>query len=319
MPNPTLEKLYEGCKIVRENDIDFILSVGGGSCCDYSKALSASAWCEEDPWEKYYIRGEKVDNKIVPMGCILTMPGTGSEMNGGAVITNEKTKLKIGYQFDENVFPKFSILNPVLTYTLPRYQMISGIYDAFCHLSEQYFSGEDDNTSDYVIEGLMKSLINNSKVAVENPKDYEARSNIMWSSTLALNTLVAKGKAGDWMVHMIGQQISAYTDAAHGMTLSAISMAYYHKIYSYGLSKFKRFAINVWGVNPEQKTDEQVALEGLDKMKDWMNSIELVMNIKELGVTEDMVESIAKSVHIFNNGYKQLTSDEIIDILKESM
>ena len=298
MPNPTVEKLYEGCKIAKENNVDLILAVGGGSVCDYSKAVSVSAYCEEDPWDKYYLRMEDVDNKIIPVGCVLTMVGTGSEMNGGAVITNHETKLKIGHVFGDNVFPKFSILNPTFTYTLPRYQMVAGFYDIMSHILEQYFSGDDDNTSDYIAEGLLKSLINSSKVAIKDPENYEARSNIMWIATWALNTLIAKGKATDWMVHMIGQSVGAYTDATHGMTLAAVSMAYYHHIMEAGLPKFKRYAINVWNVNPEGKTDLEIANAGLDAMEAWMNEIGLVMNLTDLGVKEDMLEGIADGTFI---------------------
>lgn len=319
MPNPTVQKLYEGCKIAKENEIDLIIAVGGGSVCDYAKAVSVSAYCEEDPWDKYYLRMEDVDNKIIPVGCVLTMVGTGSEMNGGAVITNHEQKLKIGHVFGENVFPKFSVLNPVYSYTLPKRQMVAGIYDIMNHITEQYFSGEDDNTSDYIMEGLMKSLIHSSRIALVNPTDYEARSNIMWTATWALNTLVAKGKATDWMVHMIGQAVGAYTDATHGLTLSAVSMAYYRYICPYGLQKFKRFAMNVWNVNPDGKTDEQIAAEGLDRMEAWMNELGLAMNIRDLGVTEDMLESIAKSVLFMNGGYKTLGYDEVLEILKTSL
>ena len=319
MPNPTVEKLYEGCKIAKENNVDLILAVGGGSVCDYSKAVSVSAYCEEDPWDKYYLRMEDVDNKIIPVGCVLTMVGTGSEMNGGAVITNHETKLKIGHVFGDNVFPKFSILNPTFTYTLPRYQMVAGFYDIMSHICEQYFSGDDDNTSDYIAEGLLKSLINSSKVAIKDPENYEARSNIMWIATWALNTLIAKGKATDWMVHMIGQSVGAYTDATHGMTLAAVSMAYYHHIMEAGLPKFKRYAINVWNVNPEGKTDLEIANAGLDAMEAWMNEIGLVMNLTDLGVKEDMLEGIADGTFINQGGYKVLTHDEIVEILKESM
>ena len=319
MPNPTVEKLYEGCNIAKENKVDLLLAVGGGSVCDYAKAVSVSTWCNEDPWDKYYLRMEDVDNKIIPVGCILTMVGTGSEMNGGAVITNHSQKLKIGHVFGENVFPKFSILNPKFTYTLPKYQMVSGIYDIMNHITEQYFSGDDDNTSDYISEGLMKSLINSSRIAIKEPENYEARSNIMWFATWALNTLIAKGKSTDWMVHMIGQSIGAYTDATHGMTLSAISMAYYRKICPYGLQKFKRFAINVWNVSPNGKSDEQIAAEGLNCMEKWIKEIGLVMNISDLGVTDDMIEGIANGSFILNGGYKVLTKDEIVEILKESM
>ena len=319
MPNPTVEKLYEGCERAKNGKVDLILAVGGGSVCDYAKAVSVSVYCEEDPWEKYYLRMEDVDNKIIPVGCVLTMVGTGSEMNGGAVITNHESRLKIGHVFGDNVFPKFSILNPVFTYTLPQYQMAAGFYDIMSHILEQYFSGEDDNTSDYISEGLLRSLVHSSKIAVESPTDNEARSNIMWIATWALNTLVAKGKSTDWMVHMIGQSIGAYTDATHGMTLSAISMAYYRHIMPYGLAKFKRYAVNVWDVGAEGKTDEQIAAKGLSCMEAWMKDIGLVMNIGDLGVTEDMIDGIAKGSFIMEGGYKVLSQDEIVGILKESM
>jgi len=319
MPNPTVEKHYEGCKIAKDHAVDLILAVGGGSVCDYAKAVSVSAWCEEAPWDKYYLRMEDVSCKIIPVGCVLTMVGTGSEMNGGAVITNHEQKLKIGHVFGDNVFPKFSILNPALTFTLPRYQMVAGFYDIMNHIAEQYFSGEDDNTSDYLAEGLMKSLIRSSRIAVQEPENYEARSNIMWTATWALNTLIAKGKSTDWMVHMIGQSVGAYTDATHGMTLSAVSMAYYRYIMSYGLAKFKRFAVNVWDVDPQGKSDEETAREGLARMEGWMKELGLVMNIRELGVTEDMLEGIAKGAPAMDGGYKTLSQDEIVSILKASM
>lgn len=319
MPNPTIEKVYDGCQKAKENDVDLLLAVGGGSVCDYAKAVSVSTWCEEDPWDKYYLRMEEVDNRIIPVGCVLTMVGTGSEMNGGSVITNHEQKLKIGHVFGENVFPKFSILNPKLTYTLPKRQMVSGIYDIMNHITEQYFSGDDDNTTDYIAEGLMRSLIHSSRIAIKDSENYEARSNIMWTATWALNTLLDMGKTTDWMVHMIGQSIGAYTDATHGMTLSAVSIPYYRAICPYGLQKFKRFAMNVWDVNPAGKTDEEIADEGLKAMESWMRELGLVMNIRELGVTEDMLPGIVKGTFILNGGYKVLTEDEIMEILKESM
>ena len=319
MPNPTIEKLYEGCNVAKENKIDFILAVGGGAVCDYAKAVSVSANCDEDPWKKYYLNMEDVDCDIIPVGCVLTMVGTGSEMNGGAVITNHEQKLKIGHVFGENVFPKFSILDPTYTYTLPKYQMISGIYDIFNHICEQYFSGEDDNASDYISEGLMRSVVHSSYIALKDSKNYEARSNIMWTATWALNTLIAKGKTTDWMVHMLGQAVGAYTDATHGMTLSAVSMAYYRHICPYGLEKFVRFAINVWNITPDGKTQEQIAEEGLSAMETWMKELGLVMNIKELGVNENMLNGLADSTIIMEGGYKVLSHDEILRIFKESM
>lgn len=321
MPNPTVEKLYEGVERARAAKADFILAVGGGSVCDYSKAVSISVNCKEDPWEKYYIRFEDVDPdcKIIPVGCVLTMVGTGSEMNGGSVITNHAQKLKIGHVFGENVFPKFSVLNPEFTFTLPAYQMKAGFYDIMSHILEQYFSGEDDNTTDYISEGLLRSLIHSSEIAVKNPTDYEARSNIMWTATWALNTLIAKGKTTDWEVHMLGQAVGAHTDATHGMTLSAVSMAYYKLIMPYGLKKFVRYAVNVWGVNSAGKTDETIAEEGLAAMEAWMRRIGLVMNLTDLGVTEDMIDGIVKSTLIMEGGYKVLTQDEVREVLKNSL
>lgn len=320
MPNPTLEKLYEGVEIARNHKVDLLLAVGGGSVCDYAKAVSVSVHCEEDPWEKYYLKFEEPDCETVPVGCVLTMVGTGSEMNAGAVITNHESRMKIGHVFaDEKIMPGFSVLNPKYTLTLPHYQMVSGIYDIFNHICEQYFSGEDDNTSDYISEGLMKSLIHSSRIANKNDQDYEARSNIMWTATWALNTLVAKAKSTDWMVHMLGQAVGAHTDATHGMTLSAVSLAYYRYIMPYGLSKFKRFAVNVWDVDAGGRTDEQVALEGLAAMENWMKELGLVMNLTELGATSDMVEGIADSTLVMEGGYKVLEREEIVDILKASL
>ena len=320
MPNPTLEKLYEGVEIARNHHADLLLAVGGGSVCDYAKAVSVSVNCEEDPWEKYYIRFEEPECEVIPVGCVLTMVGTGSEMNAGAVITNRETKQKIGHVFaDEKIMPRFSILNPKYTLTLPHYQMVSGIYDIFNHICEQYFSGEDDNTSDYISEGLMRSLLHSSRIANQDPQDYEARSNIMWTATWALNTLVAKGKSTDWMVHMLGQSVGAYTNATHGMTLAAVSLPYYRHIMPYGLAKFKRFAVNVWDVDPQGKTDEQVAEEGLQAMEAWMKELGLVMNISELGATEEMIDGIADGTLVMPGGYKVLDRDEIVKILRESL
>ena len=318
MPNPTIEKLYEGVEIAKNHHADLLLAVGGGSVCDYAKAVSVSAHCDEDPWQKYYVKFDEPTCEIVPVGCILTMVGTGSEMNAGSVITNHKEKLKIGHVFsDEKIMPRFSILNPRYTMTLPSYQMVAGIYDIFNHICEQYFSGEDDNTSDYISEGLMKSVIHSSRIANQNPHDYEARSNIMWTATWALNTLIAKGKSTDWMVHMLGQSIGACTDATHGMTLATVSLPYYKYIMPYGLKKFVRFAKNVWNVDASVKTDEEVALEGLAAMEEWMKELGLIMNITELGATKEMLPDLVKGTLILPGGYKVLDKNEIEKILND--
>ena len=320
MPNPTLAKLYEGIEIARKHQADLLLAVGGGSVCDYAKAVSVSVNCEEDPWEKYFVRFEEPSCETLPVGCVLTMVGTGSEMNAGCVITNQETKQKIGHVFaDEKIIPRFAILNPRYTMTLPHRQMVAGIYDIFNHICEQYFSGEDDNTSDYISEGLMRSVLHASRIANKNPQDYEARSNLMWTATWALNTLIAKGKSTDWMVHMLGQAVGAYTNATHGMTLAAVSLPYYRYILPYGLPKFKRFAIEVWKVNPEGKTDEEIAEEGLKAMEDWMKELGLSMKISELGATKDMIDGIADATLLLEGGYKVLSRKEVVEILKESL
>jgi alcohol dehydrogenase YqhD (iron-dependent ADH family) len=319
MPNPTYDKVKEGCAIAREHKVDFLLAVGGGSVCDYAKAVAAGAYCPEDPWEKYYIRGEAVDHRVLPLGSVLTMVGTGSEMNGGSVITNHSVDLKVGHVFEAALYPKFAILNPEWTYTLPKYQMVAGFYDIMCHILEQYLSGEDDATSDYLAEGLMRSLIHSSQIAVKDPQNYEARSNIMWTSTWALNTLIAQGKSTDWMVHMIGHAVGTFTNATHGMTLSAVSMAYYETILQAGLHRFKRFAINVWNVNPTGKDDETIAREGLAALKTWMTSIGLILHLRDLGVDEGMIPAITKATFILDGGYKKLSSDEVSAILHASL
>lgn len=324
MPNPTVEKLYEGVRIARENHVDFILAVGGGSCIDYAKGVAVSVNLPEDvdPWQKYWVDFDEpaADLDIIPVGSVLTMVGTGSEMNCGSVITNHEARMKVGHVFvNEQVFPKFAVLDPEFTYTLPKYQMVAGIFDIMNHITEQYFSGEDDNTSDYLSEGLMRSLVRASRIAVEDPRDYEARSNIMWCATWALNTLVACGKTTDWEVHMLGQAVGAHTDATHGMTLAAVALPYYRLIMPYGTAKFARFAVNVWGIDPEGKSDEELASAGLDAMEAWMREIGCVMTTGELGVTEDMLEGIADSTLIMQGGYHVLTREEVIEVLRASL
>ena len=321
MPNPTVDKLIEGCKVARENNVDFILAVGGGSTIDYAKAVSVSAWYDGDAWERFWVKQEdpKSGERIIPVGAVLTMAGTGSEMNGGSVITNHATKMKIGKVFGEEVMPKFAVLNPRYTFSLPHRQMVAGIFDTMSHIMEQYFSGDDDSTSDYLAEGLMRSVIASSRVAIKDPENYEARSNLMWSATWALNTLIGEGKSQDWMVHMIGQAIGAYTDATHGMTLSGVSEAYYRHIMKYALKRFARFAHVVLEIPTEGKSDEQLASEGIDALAAWIKEIGAASEITSLGVTEDMLDGIADATIILNGGYETLNHDEIVEILRKSL
>lgn len=319
MPNPTYERVMEGCQRVRDNRVDLILAVGGGSTIDYAKGVSASAWCEEDAWEKYWVRQGWPSCPTVPVGAVLTMVGTGSEMNGGSVISNRKAGFKLGKVFGPDLYPKFTILNPRFTMTVPQYQMVAGFFDIMSHLMEQYFAGKADCTTDYLIEGLMRSLVHSSRIAARNPQDYEARANIMWTATWALNSLLKMGKGGDWEVHQIGHAIGLVTDATHGMTLACVSLPYYRLVMHDGLHQFVRFAENVWGVRPEGKTDMQVAEEGLRCLEQWMREIGVVMHSRELGVTEANLQQVVDAVCILPVGYRTLTRDEVVGILRESM
>ena len=316
-PNPRYSEVLRGASIVREKKIDLILAVGGGSVIDCAKAISVTAYCEGDAWQKYWVDFRPLENKVVPVASILTMAGTASEMNSGSVITNEDAGVKEGRVFPPEVCPRFSILNPEFTYTVPKYQMASGIFDIFSHLMEQYFSGEDDNTSDYLLEGLMESLIRSARVALAEPTNYEARSNIMWCATMALNYITGVSKTQDWEVHGIEHQLGAYTDCAHGAGLAAISIPYYRHIYKDGLHRFVRFATRVFGVLTEGKADEQIAWEGIDRLRDFVIELSLPLSLRDLGATEQMLPRIADTVEL-GGGYRFLSREEILEILREA-
>ena len=315
-PNPTYLQMMEGARLVREHNIDLILAVGGGSVIDCAKAISVSAYCDGDPWEKYWVNFEKLSNKIVPVGIVLTMVGTASEMNAGSVITHEEQMIKEGRVFTPDVNPKFSILNPEFTFSVPKLQMVSGIFDIMSHLMEQYFSGDDDNTSDYLIEGVMKSLIHSSRIALHDPCDYEARSNIMWCSTVTLNTITGVSKEQDWEVHNIEHQLGAYTDCPHGIGLAIISIPYYRYIYKFGLHKFVRFAKNVWSVNPDGKSDDEIALEGIEHLNSFVAELGIPQHLSQIGTTREMLPKIASSSST-GGFYKPLNNSEILQILNE--
>ena len=309
--------MMEGGRLVRENSIDLILAIGGGSVIDCAKGISISAYCNGDPWQRYWVNFEDVDNKIVPVGCVLTMAGTASEMNGGSVITNEEKMIKGGRTYPANVNPKFSILNPEYTFSVPKYQMVSGIFDIMSHLMEQYFTGTDDNTTDYIIEGILESLIHSARIALKNPQDYEARSNIMWCATMGLNKITGLSKEQDWEVHMIEHQLGAYTDCAHGVGLAIISVPYYKYIYKYGLDKFVRFAERVWKVDTAEMTKEEAALAGIERLFDFIKELGIPTTLREINATEEMLPKIANSA-VLGGGYKKLTASEILEILKQA-
>ena len=314
--NPRYTQLLEGARLVREHNIDLILAVGGGSVIDCAKGIACAAYAEGDVWQRYYVNQEPVTNRVIPVGSILTMAGTGSEMNSGSVITNEAENLKIGRVYPlALVTPRFSILNPEYTYSVPKYQMISGIFDIFSHLMEQYFSGDDDCTSDYLLEGLMLSLISASRKAIVNQEDYEARSNIMWCATMGLNKILGLSKTQGWEVHMIEHQLGAYTDCAHGIGLAIISPAYYRYIYRDGLHRFVRYAKHIWGVEDKGQGDEAIALEGINRLEAFIAELGIPATLREVGATEEMLPLIANSTAL-GGGYKQLNAEDILAILK---
>jgi butanol dehydrogenase len=314
--NPTYTQMMEGARLVRENHIDFILAVGGGSVIDCAKGISISAYCKGSPWQRYWMNFEDVNNEIIPVGCVLTMAGTASEMNGGSVITNEEEMIKGGRTYPADVNPRFSILNPEYTFSVPKKQMVSGIFDIFSHLMEQYFTGDDDNTTDYIIEGVMESLIHSTRIALRNQQDYEARSNIMWCATMGLNTITGLSKAQDWEVHMIEHQLGAYTDCPHGEGLAVISLPYYRYIYKDGLDKFVRFAKKIWGVNVDGMPKEEAALAGIDALGDFVKELGLPTTLRELGTTEEMLPKIAESA-VKGGGYRKMGETDILNVLRE--
>ncbi|MBO4581408.1 MAG: iron-containing alcohol dehydrogenase [Bacteroidales bacterium] len=314
--NPRYSQVLQGGQLVRENHTDLILAVGGGSVIDCAKGIAASAYYQGDAWQHYWVEQGPIVNPIVPVASVLTMTGTASEMNTGSVITHEEKKLKLGRVFPfPDMTPKFSILNPEFTFTVPHLQMVSGIADIFSHLMEQYFGGTDDCTSDYLLEGVMLSLINASRKAVKNPQDYEARSNIMWCATMGLNKILALSKQQDWEVHMIEHQLGAYTDCPHGIGLAIISPAYYRYIYQHGLPKFVRFAKNIWHIPADGLNDGQIALEGIACLQSFFKELGIPQHLRDIGATEDMLPEIARST-IEGGGYYHMKSDDILQVLK---
>lgn len=316
--NPSYSSVLQGKEILEKENIDFILAVGGGSVIDCVKAIAAAKG-EEDAWGKYYERQEPLTHPLTPFGTILTMVGTGSEMNCGSVITNEEKKLKIGKEYGEFNFPVFSVLDPTYTLTVPYNQMVSGIFDMFSHLMEQYFSSDGDNTSDYVLEGLMRAVIHHGLEASKNPTDYNFRSNLMWDATLALNTLAGLGKKQDWNVHGIEHQLGAYTHCPHGLGLAVISYPYYKYISQFGKGQFEKYAINVFSVKKEGKTQDQIIAEGIEKMESFIKELKIPTTLKELGATKEMLPMIAKSAYQngLNGGFHPLSEKETLNILEE--
>lgn len=318
MPNPAYEKVLEGAKIARENNIDCILGIGGGSVIDCCKAVSMAAVYDGDIWNDFWARAGVVDFEPVPLGVIVTAAGTGSECNGGAVITNEKTNVKTGRDYPK-CNPKFALLDPVYTYSIPVKQMVSGGFDILSHIMETYFSEpNEDNVSDDISEALMKSVIRNLREAVKNPQNYTARSNLLWASTMAENRIIKLGKKCDFECHQMEHQLGAYTNCNHGFGLAVLHTVYYQHVYKFGLPKFIRFAENVWNIQRNGKNDGELAEAGIKALADFIKEMGLPVTLKEIGINDKTkLKEIADSCNISQGSYKKMTHEEILEIFNE--
>lgn len=317
MSNPTYAKVQEGAKLARDNHVDMILAVGGGSTMDCCKAVSLAAQYGGDIWDDFWARPGVIDFAPLPLGVVVTVAGTGSECNGGAVITHEEKKIKTGRDYPQ-LNPSFALMDPTYTYSVPVKQMISGGFDILSHIMETYFSEpNEDNVSDDIMEALMKSVIRNLRASIKNPEDYVARSNLMWDSTMAENRVIKMGKKCDFECHNMEHQLGAYTNCNHGCGLAVLHPVYYRHIYKAGLPKFVRFAQNVWGIAQEGKTDEELALAGIDALADFIKELGLPTTLKELGAEKSQLNEIADSCSISQGSYKTMTHEEILAIFQE--
>ena len=317
MSNPTYAKVQEGARLARENGVDLILAVGGGSVMDCCKAVSLAARYDGDVWDDFWARPGVIDFEPLPLGVIVTVAGTGSECNGGAVITNEAKKIKTGRDYPA-LNARFALMDPTYTYSVPQKQMVSGSFDILSHIMETYFSAPDeDNVSDDIMEALMRSVIRNLCAAIRDPQDYTARSNLMWDATMAENRLIKMGKQCDFECHNMEHQLGAYTNCNHGCGLAVLHPVYYRHIFQDGLPKFVKFAQNVWGIPREGKTDAELALAGIDALAAFIREIGLPTTLKELGAGKDQLRPIADSCGISQGSYKKMTHEEIYKIFCE--
>ena len=317
--NPTYSKVLEGAALAKESNADLILAVGGGSVMDCCKAISLGAVYGGDIWRDFWAKPGVIDCEPLPLGIIVTAAGTGSECNGGAVITNEELKIKCGKDYPQ-LNAKFAMLDPTYTYSVPEFQMVSGAFDTLSHIMEIYFSEPDEsNVSDSISEALMKNVIENLRAAIKDPKDYTARSNLMWDATMAENRIIKLGKNTDFECHQMEHQLGAYTNCNHGAGLAVLHPVYYRHICKDGAKKFARFATEVWGISSDGKTDEELAKAGVEALADFIKEIGMPTTLKELGANENInLKEIADSCNALAGGYRKLTHEEILEIFEEA-
>lgn len=314
MSNPTYAKVQEGAVLARESNVDLILAVGGGSVIDCCKIVSAQAKLSEDIWDMETVK-KNFPTNFIPLGAVVTVAGTGSEMNAGAVITHEDKKIK-GALFGAQA--SFVFLDPSYTMSVPMKQVISGAFDTLSHAMETYFGKPDaNNLSDDINEALMRSVIRNLRIILKDNQNYDARSELMWASSMAENGILKIGKITDFQAHQIEHQLGAYTDCNHGQGLAVIHPILYRHIYKDGAERFARFAKNVWGIE-EKSSVEETALAGIEALTDFIKELGLPTSFTQMGISEDTdFKAVAYSSNITAGCCKKLTHDEIYEILKE--
>lgn len=315
-PNPKLDLVYEGVKICKENHIDLILAVGGGSVIDSAKAIGIGAKYEGDVWD-FYLGTANVEDSL-PVGVILTIPATGSEMSTGSVVTKAEgpDKLAVGHDI---MRPVFAISDPELTLTLPEKQTFAGVMDILSHVFERYFTNTINiDLIDHLAEGTMKSVIKNAYLLKEDPDNYAARAEIMLAGTIAHNGLLGLGRDEDWASHDIGHELSAFYGATHGITLGIIFPAWMTYVYKENVDRFVQFATNVFHVKVEGKTKEQIALEGIDEFKHFLKAIGVPTSLSEANLPTDNFELMAEKATKGSilGSFKKLEKQDVINIYK---
>ncbi|MEW9097339.1 MAG: iron-containing alcohol dehydrogenase [Clostridiaceae bacterium] len=291
-PNPKLSLVKEGIKICRDENIDFILAVGGGSVIDSAKAIAAGVCYKEDVWELFTQNVEL--KEALPIGVILTLPATGSESSSATVINNEETLQKLGLESDL-LRPKFAILNPELTLTLPNNQTFAGIVDILSHVMERYFTNTTDvELTDNLCEGTMRAVIANAYKLLENPNDYSARAEIMLSGTIAHSGILGLGREEDWASHRIGHEVTALYGATHGATLSMILPAWMKYVYKENIKRFARFSKCVFNIHDDEKTEEEIALLGIERFEGFLKDIHMPVRLKEENIPYDDFNTMAE-------------------------
>lgn len=318
-PNPRITTVREGIKICRENNIDFILAVGGGSTIDCSKVIAAGYYYESDPWD-IVLDSRKINNAL-PLASILTLSATGSEMDAGAVISNIETNQKLATGHP-SMAPKFSILDPTYTFSVPKNQTAAGVADIMSHIFEVYFSNtKTAYLQNRMAEALLKTCIKYGPIAIENPEDYEARSNLMWASSLAINGLLSYGKTTEWSVHMMEHELSAFYDITHGVGLAILTPHWM----SYALnddtvSQFYEYGVNVWNIDSNQNP-YAVAEEAIQRTRDFFISLDIPGSLKDVGISNDKFDIMAtQAVERGSLGtFKTLDKKDVINIFKSAL